>query len=49
MPEEEKESPDYPKDSAADRAEDAPSGKEAVTEEDAELAEDQSAFQTDSS
>jgi hypothetical protein len=28
---------------------DAPSGKEAVTEEDEELADDQTAFQTDSS
>jgi hypothetical protein len=49
MPEQEEKSPDYSKDSAEDRAEDAPSGKEAVTEEDEELAEDQTAFQTDSS
>lgn len=43
------ESPDYAKGDPEDRATDAPSGKEAITEADSELDEDQAAFQTDSS
>jgi hypothetical protein len=43
------ESPDYSKGSKEDEATDAPTGKEAVTGEDEELDEDQTAFQTDSS
>jgi hypothetical protein len=42
-------SPDYEKDSPEDQAHDAPTGKEAVTDEDEKLDEDQTAFQTDSS
>jgi hypothetical protein len=42
-------SPEYSKDSAEEEATDAPSGKEAVTDEDENLDEDQTAFQTDSS
>jgi hypothetical protein len=45
----EKGSPDYSKDSAEDEQTDAPTGKEAVTDEDEKLDEDQTAFQTDSS
>lgn len=40
---------DYAQDSAEDDSTDAPSGKEALTPVDAELAEDQAAMQTDSS
>lgn len=43
------ESPDYAKDSGEDQANDAPSGKEALTPMDAELPEDQAAMQPDSS
>ena len=42
-------SPDYAKGDAEDEATDAPTGKEAVTEGDEDLNEDQTAFQTDSS
>jgi hypothetical protein len=42
-------SPDYAKDSPEDEATDAPTGKEAVTDEDTNLDEDQTALQTDSS
>jgi hypothetical protein len=45
----EKGSPDYSEGSASDEQTDAPSGKEAVTDEDEKLGEDQTAFQTDSS
>ena len=45
----ESESPDYEKDSPEDEAHDAPTGKEALTDEDEDLPEDQTAFQTDSS
>jgi len=49
MSERDEDSPDYSKDSPEDQATDAPTGKEAVTDEDEELDEDQTAFQTDSS
>lgn len=42
-------SPDHAAGSAADKEHDAPVGKEALTEADKELPEDQAAFQTDSS
>jgi hypothetical protein len=41
--------PDYSKGSAEDEATDAPTGKEETTDADEDLAEDQAAFQTDSS
>jgi len=44
----EEQSHDYSAGSAADESTDAPSGKEAVTDIDKELPEDQLAFQTDS-
>ena len=53
MTDEERESqetgPDYSKGAPEDRATDAPTGKEAVTDSDEELDEDQTALQTDSS
>lgn len=44
----EAESPDHSVGSAEDERDDAPSGKEALTETDKELPEDQTTFQTDS-
>ena len=41
--------PDYSKDSPEDQATEAPTGKEETTDADEDLAEDQAAFQTDSS
>lgn len=45
----EEESPDYATGSPEDEADGAPVGKEALTEADKDLPEDQTAFQTDSS
>jgi hypothetical protein len=47
--EDEKTGHDYESGSPEDQAHDAPTGKEAVTEEDEKLPEDQAAFQPDSS
>jgi hypothetical protein len=44
-----KTSPDWSEDSPEDRATEAPTGKEATTETDEELSEDQLTVQTDSS
>ncbi len=41
--------PDYSKGAPEDKATDAPTGKEAVTDSDEDLTEDQTALQTDSS
>ncbi len=43
------EGPDYAKDSGEDHANDAPSGKEALTPADTELPDDQASIQTDNS